>query len=232
MVADALEVAGIAAHCLVMTVGTVRCSIAHETFVNALACIATKNEIKMNVSFASKKKNKSNLPELVSTARWAVELVALVGTVVGAIASPRRRDAVFVMVDAIAVQRRGAREVIRATGRLCSARPAIFQQHQPMRTRTDLVGLAVVLRSNADVRAFIFLRHASVVFDDLRLRMPHGHNVGEVRVFLLNFDALTGHRDLFELELLIEPVNDVREGGDRQNLINNRVDQGFTRRMS
>lgn len=125
------------------------------------------------------------------------------------------------MVDAIAVQRRGAREVIRATGRLSSARPAIFQQHQPMRTRTDLVRLAVVLRSNADVRTFVLLRHASVVLDDLRLWMPHGHDVCEVRVFLLNFDALTGHRDLFELELLVEPVNDVREGGDRQNLINN-----------
>lgn len=89
-----------------------------------------------------------------------------------------------------------------------------------MRTRADLVGLAVVLRSNANVRAFVLLRQASVILYYLRFRMPHGHDVCEVRDFLLYSDAFSGCGNLLEDELLVEPEDDVGEGGDRQNLIN------------
>lgn len=97
-----------------------------------------------------------------------------------------------------------------------------------MRARTNLVCFAVVLRSDADVRALVLLRHACVILDDLLFRMPHSHDVREMRNFLLQPDAFTSYRYLLEGKFLVQPVDDVGKCGDRKNLINNGADQSFT----
>lgn len=118
--------------------------------------------------------------------------------------------------------------MVRSAGWLSSAVPAILEQHQSVRARTNIVRFAVVLRSDADVRALVLLRHACVVLDYLLFRVPHSHDVREVRDFLLQSDALASYRDFLEGEFVVEPVNDIGEGGDRKNLVDDGVNQNFS----
>lgn len=149
--------------------------------------------------------NEKSLPKLFDAARGAVEFVALVGTVVLSIAAPGGRDAVAIVVDrvAVAIERRCAGEMVGSAGGRCAAVFAVLQQHQAQRTRAHLVRLAVVHRGDADVRAFVLRRHAQMVFDDLRFRVPNGDDVGDVRVLLLQPDGLAADRCLLQAELVV-----------------------------
>jgi hypothetical protein len=185
LIAGALEVSWIAAHGFVVTIWAIGCSIADETLLDAFTRVAAVRT--QNWNFDQQKWKRRILPKLINTASGAVELVAFVWTVILSITSPRRGDAVSVVVngEAVAVERRRASEVIRPASWKRSAVLAIFQEHQSLWTRAHLIGLAVVHGCDANVRTFVLRRHAEMILDDFRFRMPHSHDIGDVGIFFL-----------------------------------------------
>lgn len=58
-----------------------------------------------------------------------------------------------------------------------------------------------------------------MVLDDLRFRMPHGHDVSDVLILLFQSYALATDHGFLKPELFVEPVNDIGKGRNRMDLI-------------
>lgn len=219
LIACTLKLARVAAQSFIMAVRTMRRSIAHETLLDALASVAAEKYCRL--SKAQIKVFLCPSPKLFCTASWTIELIAFVWAIVLAITPPRRRNAIAIMINGVAVTVEGrcACKVIGTTSRLRATSSSIFQEHQTKRTRAHLVGFAVVHRRYANMRTFVLLRCTKMILNDFRFWMPDGDNIRDVSVFLLESNAFAADCRLLESELLVKPINDIGKGCDRVNLI-------------
>jgi len=135
LIANALKVSVIAARRLVTAIGTVRRSITHEALLDALASVAAIRKLKL-IHGRQDIFEDVNKPKLLSATRRTVHFIALVGTIVLSIASPRIGNAIAIVIwrIAVVVERRHAGEVIGPTNGQRSATLAILHQHQALRT--------------------------------------------------------------------------------------------------